>query len=83
MTAFYGQATTIARFIPGAQILSSFLGPALAAGLIGDGSSVAAAALAAQVLAFAALLLCGLVAVTSASFAPASHPGDAVEPTGK
>ena len=81
MTAFYGQEATIARFIPGAQILSSFLGPAIAAGLIGDGSSVAAAAIAAEVLAFAALLLCGLVAVTSASFAPRPHPEEAVERT--
>jgi len=83
MTAFYGQHTTIARFIPGAQILSSFIGPALAAGLVGDGSSVAAAALAAQVLAVAALLLCGLVAMTSASFTPVLRPADAVEPAGE
>lgn len=83
MTAFYGRDTTISRFIPGAQILSSFLGPALAAGLIGDGSSVAAAAHAAEVLACAALLLCGLVAVTSASFTPAPRPEDTVEPTMK
>lgn len=62
MTAFFSYEMTIARFIPGTQIFSGFLGPALVAALIGGGVSLSAAAGTAIVLALAALLICFAVA---------------------